>query len=1256
MAEEVPDPEAIGSRVDFSDALSTLRERAGVTIRLVSEQSGVSPGTLSGWFGGQHVPEKASESVFAEVLRVCGVQDQGVVDSWMAALRRVRGQRRERATGTDPYRGLEPYRIDDSDWFFGRGTLISRIVDRVRAARTDASTGRVIVVTGPSGSGKSSILNAGIGPAMEALGLNVLRITPQDTRGVSTLSRTEVDVLVVDQFEDMWTECADGANCRRILSEINGAADGPVVVIGLRADYIDRARREPVLRSALDDPIAVGRLVGEDVRSVIVEPARRAGWTVDPDLVQLLLIEFSTSGSRAALDDGALALLSHALLETWRHSTRHRMTVADYVATGGISGAVHRSAESVYAELTSTQRRLARRLFLRLIVIDESAVLRRRAAHVEIFADDVADVRIVVEKFARSRLLTVERDYVEITHETLISAWTRLGTWVDNDRDGIIAHRRLALAALRWRESGDTAALPGPSELAHMQQWQPGGEREAELNHFEREYLAAGRAQRDSRADHERRRRRHTRRLVAALALLTILAVALTATVVHLRLGILQERRLAEQARDEATARSLAAEANDLRDSDPALGAQIALAAYRLAPTVETRSALLDATSAGTPVRWIGPAGGTRTAIAPSGGLAALGFEDGTVELMRIDDRPAIAPLAEMSIVGAVSSLAFDPSGNLLAVAAGGRIELWDLDDPGSPTEQGRLTSGGPAITSFVFAPDGLQVVASTTSNALLRWDISDPKRPRRLGAGRSVESGAVVAYSPDGRLLVAGSRDTSLRVWNADDPTGPADVDLHTGGNRIVALRFSPDGRTVAAAIQGREIRRWEVIGTGLRPLPGFIAGGEVGAIDFSPDGRSLVGAGTDGVTIWDLASGRTTVLPDPVAARSVAVDRSGAVLVGDRDGVVRLWPMRALPDSDEPREGAGHAAADASGRSLLRPDEPRVPVGLWDLSAALGPIERIAQLPLPADDPLAGDVALSPDGSLAAVASGSGRVHLWDLTDPAHPVSMGTPIAAVGSVVDSLAFDATGSMLAIASRDPAEIALWDVSTPDRPRSIDGPGRIGRPVGTLAFDRRGEVLAAASTDGRIRLWHVTESGVVGEYPAIDSATGPIAFSPIDDLLVAVGTDRMLRVLDVEHPRFPGLVDVLDGPVDETAALTFTQDGGRIVAGTGSGVWLWAVRSDHDEVPTGAGSWSEVAFDRFAVLGTRYGRFTTVVGSGADGVVSGIDPTGVIRSWDADPDRAIAQLCASGSAPPTAEEWRRYPSGQSPRDPCEGVG
>lgn len=977
MAAAIPDPDAIGTRAEFSEALSTLRERAGVTIRLVSDQSGASSGTLSGWFGGQHVPEKASESVFAEVLRVCGVRDQGVVESWMAAVRRVRGQRRDGGHMREPYRGLESFRAEDSEWFFGRGRVVRQLLDRIRRARTQPSSGRVIVVIGASGSGKSSILRAGLEPALQADAMSVRVVTPGEVTAARIDGYSSVDVMVIDQFEELWTECADAMQCRRTLAEVARAEDGPIVVIGLRADYVDRARREPLLRRALDDAIAVARLKGDDVRSVIVEPARRAGWTVDPDLVQLMLIEFSPSGSRAALDDGALALLSHALLETWRHSSRNRMTVADYVATGGIAGAVHRTAESVYGDLAREQRQLARRILLRLIVIDESTVLRRRATHGEIFADDAADVRMVVEKFARSRLLTVERNYVEITHETLISAWTRLGDWVEEDRDGIITHRRLALAAQRWRPGEDDAALFGASELDAMRAWQPGGDRESDLNHIERAFLAAGRARQESRADRERRRRRHTRRLVAALGVLAVIAVALTVAVVQLRIGIAQERQLAEQARNEATARSLAVEARDLRRSDPQLGARLAIAAYRMSPTVETRSALLEATA----------------------------------------------------------------------------VE--------------------------VFPP----------------------------------RSGVVSPQS------------------------GSAEV------------------------------------------------------------------------------------------------------------------------------PGEGGASIDDAARLAVQADEPGSAPRLLDIGSS-GSAEQIAELPLPANDSHAAVVALAPSGSLAAVASDSGRVYLWNLEDPRRPLSMGPPIDELGSVdaqelgsVDAMAFDDAGSILAIARREPADLRLWDISVPGRPRLIDSPGRIGSRVTEVAFDRRGQILAAGSEDGRVRLWSLEGvgagaegGGVAGEYPSVENVTGPLAFSPVDDLLVVTGVDGMLRVLELEQPRYPGLVDELDGPVDKTATLTFGPDGRQILAGTESGVWVWT------EEISGAHTSSDATFERFAILGAGYGLFETVADSGAERtLVRAVDSTGAIRSWQTDPDRAIDALCASGSRPPTPEEWRRYLAGPPPPEPCARV-
>jgi energy-coupling factor transporter ATP-binding protein EcfA2 len=297
---------------------------------------------------------------------------------------------------------LSSFTAGDAEWFFGREALTARLLDEVDAGRR--AGGGWVVVVGPSGSGKSSLIQAGAVAARPGL-------------------------LVVDQLE------------QRLDDEtfLDAIPDG-VVVMGLRADFHGRALRVPRLAKALQEhQIVVGPMDPEDVRRAIVEPARRGHVDVEDGLVALLLRDYA----------GSLPLLSHALRATWENSRQGRLTVAGYQATGGVRDAVARSAEEVCRGLDEEQREAARHLFLRLVHADDD--VRRRLPRAELRADE-SDGE-VAERFIAARLLTVGDDSPEIAHEALIEAWPRLHAWIDNDRDSRRAHRRITEAAVRWEEA-----------------------------------------------------------------------------------------------------------------------------------------------------------------------------------------------------------------------------------------------------------------------------------------------------------------------------------------------------------------------------------------------------------------------------------------------------------------------------------------------------------------------------------------------------------------------------------------------------------------------------------------------------------------------------------------------------------------------------------------------------------------------------------------------------------------------------------
>lgn len=312
-----PDPDLIADRAGFARALSRLREQAGLTVREVAREVGIRDSTAGGYFSGRHLPGPRSQHVLAGIVRVCGAADPVEVERWVRALVRVRHAPGPRPAGEPaPYRGLATFEPEDEEWFHGREALTRLVVERIRDARTP------VVVTGPSGSGKSSLLRAGVVPALRRERrrdggpvwdcrvlvpgdhpLDRLRAEPPAEAG-STL------VLVVDQFEEVFTGSADPRPA--VAAALTGLAGRARVVLGLRADFWSAAAAEPALVPALQDgQVVVGPMTAGDLRRAITEPARLAAIELESGLVDVILGDALPRGGA-----GTLPLLSHALLAT----------------------------------------------------------------------------------------------------------------------------------------------------------------------------------------------------------------------------------------------------------------------------------------------------------------------------------------------------------------------------------------------------------------------------------------------------------------------------------------------------------------------------------------------------------------------------------------------------------------------------------------------------------------------------------------------------------------------------------------------------------------------------------------------------------------------------------------------------------------------------------------------------------------------------------------------------------------------------
>ena len=817
-----------------------------------------------------------------------------------------------------PYRGLSAFDEQDAPFFFGREAATARVLYLM--AQHLHGVG-LLVVSGASGAGKSSLLRAGalacIGESglpfvpgsvswprllltptrapLYELALRVALLAGTDAatvrrgldasprgfalttrqaalagqQGLSDESRASTPepgnaagqhrrlLLIVDQFEELFTQCGDEAQRRAYITALRAAATAgprpdksPAARFGLvvRADHEARCADYPELVGPVQDRYLVTAMTERQLRMAITEPAKKAGLSVDGDLVEVLLAEMR--GGPEVFGAGMLPLLSYALDQAWRNRTGATLTLADYERTGGIEGAVASSAQRVYDQLTAGQQAAARQVFTRLVATtSDGADTTDRATRAELTRAkkpaQAQDVEAVLEAFAAERLLTLAVNTVEISHEALLTAWPLLqDAWLAENRTDRIIRTRLRNTAAEWAaHSRDPSYLYGGSllEAAIRAATRNSGDprHRSLLTQAEQEFLDAS----------SRAQRRSARRRQAFFVVLIALVGFASATMVAVR-----SSQQVTHERDLAVSAGLISESKNLRQAIPRLSAQLSIAAWDVNHSSAAHYAMLAAAAQYPIAARTLPTSLTSVAFSRDGKTLAGASADGTIELWNVATRHRIS--SRPSSGGQkVLSVAFSPRGGTLASgSADGIIRLWNL--PGL-TMSGELrnTNFGP-VSSVAYRPDG-ETLAGAGTGGIRLWNVvvSRPviRHASNLGPLFSV------AFSHDSATVASGSTDGTIRLW--DVVTGQPSTLPVRQGDTVASVAFSPYSGTLASGNADGIIRLWDLpthqqIGGPLRSH-----GGRIPSLAFSPDGKTLASGNTINVRLWNV-----DYLVDPV------------------------------------------------------------------------------------------------------------------------------------------------------------------------------------------------------------------------------------------------------------------------------------------------------------------------------------------------------------------------------------------------------
>jgi WD40 repeat protein/transcriptional regulator with XRE-family HTH domain len=1225
----------------FGDLLKYLRRREHLTQLELSIAVGYSETQIGKLEKNQRRPDlTALKALFIPALHF---EDEPELIARFLELAKSARQEDAPAPGFAPYKGLLFFDEVDAELFFGREVLITRLADRVADLASDVST-RLLAVVGASGSGKSSLMRAGLAVTLKRAGWDVHIFTPtanpqrvlESTLEDISKKDSHPTLFLVDQFEETFTLCRDELERIAFIEKLLALATftpspspkmgkrNVVVVLALRADFYSHCAQYPILRQAVAaEQEYIGQMSTEELRRAIQEPAHRGGWDFESGLVDLLLQDIGAQGAGEP-EPGALPLLSHALLATWERRRGKTFTMEGYRASGGVRGAIAETAESVFTDqLNGQQQDLAREVFLRLTELGEgTADTRRRAALNELVRQsaEAPQLRAVLNTLAEARLITLNEDSAEVAHEALIREWHRLHEWLTNDRDGLRLHRHLTDSVHEWETRGhDASELYRGARLAQAHEWAEANE--GRLNESERAFLAASieqehhdtlerevqrqreleAAQKLAAKESQHAKQLHRRAVFLAGAFVLAIALAVVAALFSRQATL--NAKTAQKEQQVAFERELSASAVNNLSVDPERSILLSLQAIDISikngqpVLIEAQDALHRSIQSSRVLATLrGHRAGVFSVVAsPDGKRLASLSNDGTLKVWDTSSYKELLSiptgLIEQSILRFIS---FSPDGKRLVAPAGARlVKVWDV-----VTGKELLTLSGHTdeVTTAIFSPDGTQIATGSWDTTAKLWDA---KTGKDLITFTGHESGiATLAFSPDGSRLYSGSDADGVGI--AWDIVSGNQLFTFDGESGLDSIAVSPDGTRLATGEFDTTLKIWDAA-TGIKLLTFFGHASYLNGVVYSPDGTRLASTSEDGMTkLWDAETGKAllTLSGHTSGVENVTFSPDGNWLYSaSRDGTVKIWDVSPLAGSDW-LNLAGHTNRVRS--VAYRPDGKQLAtvgydgvVKIWDAGSGkelltIALTEMIDSMNS-GGIAFAGGVRYSPDGTRLAY-NDLNTTKIIDATSGVEILSL--PAETGGNDV---AFSPDGTQIAVGSAD-AGTGIYD--------SNNGRLLIQLPTGSgyngrIVFSPDGKHIASASDDGA-HVWDVTTGRKLvtfsghGEGVALDG----IAYRPDGKWIATSGNDATIKVWDSETG---AEIFTLIGHTGPTFGVAFSPDGQYLATSSvDRTVKVWKLPKVGEQVPeplTLYGNTGAVYQVAFSPDGTR------VVSVGRDHIV-----------------------------------------------------
>jgi WD40 repeat protein/class 3 adenylate cyclase len=1175
--------------------------------------------------------------------------------------------RRARVVGESPYRGLAAFREEDARFFFGREAFTLQLKEAVDKGRL------VAVVVGSSGSGKSSAVFAGLLPELrqdgtwevvsfrpgtypfQALSSAIMPLLEPETgeaerlftsqklaQGLRsgeislfhTLSRVLDQLpdisrilLILDQFEELYTLCPDPQIRQNFTDELLAAVDGgaehrinPVsILLTLRADFMGEAlTNRPFADAMQEGALLLGPMKRKELRAAIEMPAELQGAAFEPGLVDRILDDVGE-------EPGNLPLLEFALTLLWDEMDNGWMTHEIYDQIGRVSGALARYADDVFEELDAEERDQTRRMCVQLVQPGQGTEdTRRVASRGELIGIDwdlvqhLADQRLVVTGLDDSSTETVE-----VVHEALIRGWGRLRTWMADDRLFRNWQEGLRAAIASWESSDrDRGALLRGVPLLKAEEWL--ADRPEQISAVEREYIRASSAARlarqekseRQRAERERLRRRVTQILAAGLAVALILAFFAG-----------WQWFASQRSFREAQRSRLALEARDMLASGSSgeLPALLALQSIKLGYSPEAQAALYQSIEHGYASEIIQLQAETYfPQFSPDGRYLLTPETSADLSIWRTEDWTLVQKLTGHD--GAARG-AFSSDGEQV-VSAGddGTVRVWDVDTGG---EIHAWQAHSAIVNHAVFSPDGDYILSTSDDQTAKLWQADSGRLVRTywvptLDDGRTNYEGGSAnwLFSPDftedGERFLTGSSDLLIRLWDVESgevlKTFP-----HEQGIQIQTVRFSPDEELILSVPLANYFVVWDAetgerVHTFTLPEDNYIT-----SAGFSPDGKKVISGSWDNLArVWDLATGEVirTFHGHGGNVSGLAFSPSGEQLVTiGEDFELRVWDymLDFEPDHLPQHEGRVYETKISPDGTMLATGDDSEDVHLWDLISG----KLLFNLPGHTGGTIAAD--FTDDGRRLVTVSWTNEVRVWNLTSQKEVLEFQPFSPEKQEFIDQIKFSSDGEKL-VGGTSKGSIHIWDADTGDGLKVIRA--HSGELWG-LDLSTDENYAASAGWDGMAYIWDLAMEEQV-HLLSNNGAVNGVSFLPGENLLLTTSEDQFARIWEVETGKMQREIPITAGH--------FTN---MVVSGDGSSFFLGG----------GDGIIRQYDLESGAEIGRYPGHdeivFRLALSPDGNKLVSG-GWDGTVRVWDTNLDVLISFVCEHLPRDLTAEERLTY--------------